>query len=297
MTLTDFTTTMLVDQSPKEVFNAIKNVRGWWSEEIEGSTNKLHDEFIYHYKDVHRCTMELVELVPDKKLVWLVLDNYFSFTKDKSEWKGTKIIFDISVKNNKTQIRFTHEGLVPEYECFDICTNAWSQYIQQSLFSLITTGKGKPNSSEKDYQKSFTVNNAPDEVYRSITEHISHWWSNDLEGTTAHAGDRFTIAFGKTRKTFDIAEAIPNEVVAWKCVKAHIDMASLKNKSEWEGTNMLWRLSAAGKGTSLTFIHAGLNKSLECYEVCEAGWDQFLASLKLYLKTGKGKPHVKADGK
>ncbi len=41
MTLTDFSTTLLVDQTPKEVFQAINNVRGWWSEEIEGSTHKL----------------------------------------------------------------------------------------------------------------------------------------------------------------------------------------------------------------------------------------------------------------
>ncbi len=77
------------------------------------------------------------------------MDNYFNFTKDKSEWKGTKISFEISWKNKKTQIRFTHLGLVPQYECFDICSNAWSKYIRQSLFSLITTGKGQPNPVEE----------------------------------------------------------------------------------------------------------------------------------------------------
>jgi hypothetical protein len=145
MTTSDFTTTLLVDQTPKEAFDAINNVRGWWSEEIEGSTDKLNDEFTYHYQDVHHCKMKLIEVVPDKKVVWLVMDNYFNFTKDKSEWKGTKISFDISKKDNKTQIRFTHLGLVHKYECFDICSKAWSQYVQQSLLSLITTGKGQPN--------------------------------------------------------------------------------------------------------------------------------------------------------
>ena len=293
ITLTDFTTAILVEQPPKEVFHTIKNIRGWWSEEIEGRTGKLHDEFTYHYQDVHRCKMKLIEVVPDKKLVWLVEDNYFSFTKDKSEWKGTKIIFDISERNGKTQIQFTHEGLVPEYECFDICANAWSQYIQQSLFSLITTGKGQPNSKSGDYQKSFTVNKPVAEVYSAITEHISDWWSRDLTGVAAKAGDSFTIAFGKTRKAFDIVEAIPDEFIVWKCVKAHIDMPSLKNKAEWVGTRMLWKMSVDERGTTLTFMHQGLNKSLECYEICEAGWDQFLTSLKSYLKTGKGKPHLK----
>ena len=152
----NFTTAIWVDQSPKEVFNAINNVRGWWSEEIEGSTGKLNDEFTYHYKDVHKCKMKLIEVVPGKKVVWLVLDNYFSFTKDKSEWIGTKIIFEIADpdnyrEGNKTQVHFTHEGLVPEYECYSACVNGWRQYIQYSLPGLIATGKGQPNSKEKAY--------------------------------------------------------------------------------------------------------------------------------------------------
>ncbi|MNK12615.1 hypothetical protein D3C87_306840 [compost metagenome] len=146
MNTPDFTTTILVDQSPREAFDAINNVRGWWSEEIEGHTEKLNDEFDYHYQDVHRCKMRLIEVIPEKKVVWLVLDNFFKFTEDKSEWIGTKVIFEIDKKDNKTQIRFTHQGLVPDYECFDICVNAWTTYVQQSLFNLITKGKGEPNS-------------------------------------------------------------------------------------------------------------------------------------------------------
>jgi hypothetical protein len=144
-----FTTTLLVDQTPEEAFKAINSPRRWWSEEIEGSTDKLNDEWAYHYKDVHRCKMKITELVPNKKVVWHVVDNYFNFTKDKSEWRGTKIIFEIFKKDNKTQICFTHQGLVPKYECFDICSNAWSQYISQSLRSLITKGKGMPNDAGK----------------------------------------------------------------------------------------------------------------------------------------------------
>ena len=149
MTASDFTTTLLVDQTPQEAFNAINNVRGWWSEEIKGDTSKLNEEFDYHYEDIHSCKMRIVESVVDKKVAWLVLNNYFKFTKDKTEWIGTKIIFDIAKQGDKTQIRFTHLGLVPEYECYEICYNAWTTYIQESLRSLITTGKGKPNGKGK----------------------------------------------------------------------------------------------------------------------------------------------------
>jgi hypothetical protein len=143
-----FTATITVDQTPEEAIVAIKNVRGWWSEQIEGRTVELGDEFTYHYKDVHSCKMKLIEIIPQKRVAWLVVDNYFNFTKDKSEWKGTKIVFDVSRKDNVTEIRFTHEGLVPEYECFNICSKAWGSYINGSLRNLTMTGKGQPNPKE-----------------------------------------------------------------------------------------------------------------------------------------------------
>jgi hypothetical protein len=150
MSKSDFTNTLVVDKSPGEVFNAINNVRGWWSKEIEGSTDKLNEEFSYHYKDIHYSKIKIIEIIPDKKVVWLVLDNQFNFTKDKSEWKDTKITFDIAKKGNKTQLRFTHLGLVPQYECYDICSTAWTDYLDNSLSSLITTGKGHPNKKERN---------------------------------------------------------------------------------------------------------------------------------------------------
>ncbi len=142
-----------IEQTPREAFNAINNVRGWWSEEIQGTTDKLNGEFLYHYKDVHICKMQIIEFVPDKKVVWLVLDNHFNFTKDKSEWKGTKTSFVISQKDGKTEIRFTHIGLVPEYECYNICRDAWSNYINKSLRNLITIGKGELNPKEGGFNQ------------------------------------------------------------------------------------------------------------------------------------------------
>lgn len=148
MTTSDFTTTIILNQTPEEVFNAINNVRGWWSENIEGNTDKLHEEFLYHYKDVHISKMKIVAFVPNKKVTWLVLENHFNFTKDKTEWNGNKIVFEISVKDDKTELRFTHAGLVPTNECYAVCHDVWTSYIQGSLKALITTGTGKPNAKE-----------------------------------------------------------------------------------------------------------------------------------------------------
>ena len=158
MATADFTTTIVVDETPEKVFHAVTDPRGWWSEEIEGSTAKLNDEFTYHYKDVHISKMKLIEVIPNQKVVWLVRDNYFDFTKDKSEWNGTKVIFEISEQDNKTQLRFTHLGLVPEYECYSICRDAWTNYIKNSLRSLITTGIGQPNPKEGGFNEQLLEN-------------------------------------------------------------------------------------------------------------------------------------------
>jgi len=139
----DFTTSILVDQTPVEAFGAINNVRAWWPGEIEGNTTKLNDEFIYRYKKIHYSKQKVVEVIPGKKVVWLVTDSSLNFVENKTEWTGTKIIFEISKNNNKTWVRFTHQGLIPQYECFDSCSNAWSDIIKNGLRNLITTGTGK----------------------------------------------------------------------------------------------------------------------------------------------------------
>ncbi|UPZ15370.1 SRPBCC family protein [Flavobacterium humidisoli] len=149
MSTHDFTTTIIVNQTPDEVFKAIQNVRGWWSEEIEGKTANKGDEFKYHYEDVHRCKIKLIEVIPNQKIVWLIEENYFSFTNDDTEWTNTTAVFDISKENNKTKLTFTHVGLVPEYECFEVCKAGWTNYIENSLKKLIETGEGLPNATGK----------------------------------------------------------------------------------------------------------------------------------------------------
>lgn len=147
---TDLTTTISVDQTPEEAFAAINDVRGWWSGQIEGNTDKLGDEFTYRVPDVHYTKFRITELVPAKKVAWLTLDSFISFIEDKEEWTGTTVSFEIFEENGRTQIRFTHEGLVPEHECYDVCSNAWGEYISGSLRTLIATGAGRPNSFEGD---------------------------------------------------------------------------------------------------------------------------------------------------
>ncbi len=144
-----FTTSFAVDQTPKQVFEAVNNVRAWWTENLRGGSQKLNDEFEVRFGDVHYSKQKLTELVPDKKVVWLVTDSRVNFTHDTSEWTGTMIKFEISESGKQTQLRFTHQGLVPQVECFGACSGAWEEYIQDSLRTLITTGTGLPTRKEE----------------------------------------------------------------------------------------------------------------------------------------------------
>ena len=143
-----FTAVFTVDQTPDEVFSAINNVRGWWSGEIDGSTEHVGDRWTYRYRDIHRSQQEITELIPGQRVAWHVLDGYLNFTEDETEWTGTDMTFDISAMGDKTEVRFTHVGLVPQFECFDNCSNAWGFYINGSLRKLITTGVGEPNEKQ-----------------------------------------------------------------------------------------------------------------------------------------------------
>ena len=143
----DFTTTILVDKTPNEVFDAINNVRAWWSEEITGSADRPGDIFDYHYEDVHACKVKILESEPGKKVMWQILENNFNFTDDKTEWINTNVVFDISNEGDKTQVRFTHIGLVPTYECYKACHQGWTHYIETSLKKYIDTGMGEPNKA------------------------------------------------------------------------------------------------------------------------------------------------------
>jgi hypothetical protein len=144
----DYTISITVDATPHEAFKGINNVTKWWTENLEGSSQKLNDEFTVRFWDVHVSTQKLIEVIPDKKVVWLITDSNLNFIEDKQEWNGTKISFEISGRDGKTEIIFTHIGLVPQIECFHDCSNAWGQYIQKSLQNLINTGKGHPTPKE-----------------------------------------------------------------------------------------------------------------------------------------------------
>ena len=122
-------------KTPKDIFETLLNVRNWWSglyeEKITGNSNKLNAEFTFRAGGgAHYSKQKLIELEPDKKIVWQVTESNLTFAKKTDEWTGTKICFEISTNGNRTKVTFTHSGLVREFECYNGCAGAWTQYLE-----------------------------------------------------------------------------------------------------------------------------------------------------------------------
>jgi len=303
MSTSHFTTRFTVPQSPEQVFAAITNPRRWWSAAIEGDTARLEGEWRYRYQDVHRATFRTTELVPGKKVVWHVVDNHFNFVKDATEWTGNDLIFEIERRGDQTEVRFTQVGLVPSYECYEVCSNAWSSYVTGSLRQLIATGEGQPNPLEDivaqaremrgdSYTTSFTVDRSPDQVFAAIND-VRAWWSGEIEGSTDQLGAEFTYRYGDVHRTTQtITELVPGKKVVWRVSAS--DLGFVADKREWQDTNIVFEIAppggAGGNGgrTEVRFTHDGLLPAIECYTACSAAWGHYINdALFRWISTGK----------
>lgn len=139
----NFTTTITAKISAKEALKKIGNIPDWWGVTFTGSAEKKNDKFVIKMGGDSFFNFTVSELIPGQRAVWLVTDCYMPWYSDKTEWTNTKLIFDLSEKNGETTVAFTHEGLTPDVECYKDCNPGWTHWIQKSLFSYFTTGKGE----------------------------------------------------------------------------------------------------------------------------------------------------------
>jgi len=138
----DYHISITVNVPAEQAFKSINSVSKWWTENVAGSSEKLNDEFIVRSGDVHYSKHRIIELIPDKKVVWLVTESKLNWIKNnKDEWTNTKMIFEIIPDGTKTTIHFTHEGLIPGQECYENCVKGWDSIIQQNLYKYLTTGE------------------------------------------------------------------------------------------------------------------------------------------------------------
>jgi hypothetical protein len=141
----DYNCHIVVGVTSREAFEGIACVSGWWGTNFTGNSKKMNDVFTQRWGETFG-SFKIIELVPDKKIVWQTIDCFLDLLKDKKEWKNTTIVWEISTVNNATQISMTHIGLVPEKECYSDCEKGWNFFIKESLFKFLTEHKGLPTT-------------------------------------------------------------------------------------------------------------------------------------------------------
>jgi len=138
----NFTSSITAKISPAEAIKKISNVPDWWGITFSGKSEKQNDQFIVKMSGDSFFNFTVTELTPGKRVVWLVTDCNMPWYTDKKEWTNTKLVFDLTEDDGVTTVKFTHEGLTPNVECYKDCEPGWTHWIKTSLFSYLTTGKG-----------------------------------------------------------------------------------------------------------------------------------------------------------
>ena len=142
------------------------------------------------------------------------------------------------------------------------------------------------------YTREIVVSSTPDEAYKALTIGFNEWWTTDCN-SVADIEDKITFKFGPSYWVMRASNLVPGKLVELECIDAdhvHDGMPS-SILNEWKGSKLKWNIQKQELETKITFVHDGLAPSLECYEVCEQGWDYFFVnSLKQYLDTGEGSP-------
>ncbi len=136
----DFSIPITTKISAPQAIKKIGNVPEWWGVTYTGRSEKLNDQFTIRMGGDSFFNFTVTELLPGKRIVWLITDCHMPWYSDKKEWEDTRLIFDLREQNGVTEIMFTHEGLTPGVECYNDCASGWTHWIQTSLLSYLNTG-------------------------------------------------------------------------------------------------------------------------------------------------------------
>lgn len=276
----NFQTSISARISPAEAIKRINNVPGWWGVTFSGNSGKQNDKFVVKMGGDSFFNFTITELIPGKRIVWLVTDCNMPWYSDKKEWADTKLIFDISENNGITTLNFTHEGLTPEVECYMDCETGWIHWIRTSLLSYFTTGKGEVK--EQSYKATIEFDKSPKDVFNNIND-VSKWWiryangqQTEFEGQSTKLNDEFVLRHGdKHYSNQKLLEVIPDKKVVWFVTDSNLSWIE-SNKNEWTGTKMIFELSSRGDKTVLNFMHQGLVPEKECYDHSVHFWDMVI---------------------
>lgn len=143
---------------------------------------------------------------------------------------------------------------------------------------------------KNNYHRTFTVNASPAEAMKKISQ-IDLWWIKKFSGNAEKLNDVFTVPFNAEGAfvNFRVSELEPDRKAVWEVTDCYLPW--FNDKKEWNNTKVVFEVSSENNLTTIDFTHVGLVPDVECYTICEKGWDGHLkVSLAKLINEGLGQP-------
>ena len=140
----DYQYTVNANVSAEEAYRKVACVSEWWNQRSTGKTQVLGDTFKVDFGETW-VEFEVIEAMPNRRMVWRVTDCDLHFVRDRKEWKDTRVVWDLETRNGTTSVTMTHAGLTPGVECFNACQAGWNFHLGESLLRLLTEDRGLPD--------------------------------------------------------------------------------------------------------------------------------------------------------
>ena len=273
--------------SASEAIKKISKVADWWGVNFSGNSEKQNDKFVVKMGGDSFFNFTVAEIIPDKRVVWLVTDCHMPWYADKKEWANTKLIFDLSENVGVTSLNFTHDGLTPEIQCYKDCELGWTHWIKTSLYSYFTTGTGQfKQKTTTKYSVSIEVAKPVNEVFNHLTNDVAKFWAEELHGETNKLNDEFTFTTGDTHYSKNrITELVPDKKVVWFTTES----IRKTDNFDWTGTKMIFELIPKGNNTLIEYTYDGVvleNEMERLRQICDMVIKENLYNL---LTIGKAK--------
>lgn len=203
-----------------------------------------------------------------------------------ADWLGTRVAFHLTADGDATRVALVHAGFPARNELYDGCTRGWAHFLA-SLAAYLETGTGTPFvGATRAVADDVEIAAAPDRVLTALTtaEGVRGWWTQDCDIGPREHTYRFRIDGVASADTFRVDRQDERGLVLTGVAGA----AAMG----WVGTELAFELTPHAGGTAVALIHAGFARAGGPHEACVRGWRHFLASLKAYVETGVGAPHV-----
>ena len=124
----------------------------WWTSTIEGGLERVGDKVTARFPpDYGYWTFKALVLRKSSRLEMICVDAHHRVEGQPEEidqeWLGTKILWELEVVGDETEITMTHDGLTPKLNCWGICLDGWNHFFKFSLKAYLDGAEPSPHTT------------------------------------------------------------------------------------------------------------------------------------------------------